>query len=1164
MTSIITGSGSDTLSGTSGTDALNGTSGNDLLIYNVSQNTAATRDVYTGGSGIDRVLIEFTREQWMLPSTQTQIAAYLAHLATYTKASNGEVSNGFASDFTFTFGTSTVKLQMMEILVVSVEGLSLDPADAVCLAENDAASATEDSGALAITVLGNDSVDDLVKNVVLGSAPIYGTATLVKPNPTNPSTWYFEYLVNSAANESLSVGQTRADSFAYVVTDADGDASSATVTVTITGTNDGPIAVVDAAEGSENDTLTIDVLANDTDVDDGHIFTLVGANAPSGKGSASIVENQLVFTPGSDFDHLAQGATEVVTVNYSMQDEHGTSSSSTATITITGTNDGPVAVADTAAGTEHQIVTIDVLANDTDVDDPPVFTLVGANAPNGKGSASVVANQLVFTPGTHFDHLAQGATEAVTVNYSMQDVHGTLSSSTATITITGTNDGPVAVADDARIANGQIFALNVLANDTDVDDGHIFTLVGASLTGKGNVSVSGNQLVIDASTDFTHLSVGVSEVMNVTYSMQDEHGAASSSTATITVVGTNHAPIAMPDSATGTNGQMITLDVLANDTDADAGHTFTLTGIDFSDADIRIAGNQLVLLPAGSLADLNGGETEVLSVEYFMQDEHGAYSTSTATFTITGGHALVVEAGTPEPFELGRPLGILPQEEDHPNDYDFELWTFKAGSGSLSYADDGQDISHIFPDGEYQYLYDSLVYSPNHMYDALRQGQTAFDNFTYTVKISESSSDEVPIPDILLSAAIGVRILGVNDAPTITSASSASTPGGVSTSTPVYFVQAQDPDAGDTLKYHIRGGADFDKFAIDEISGAVTFIDPPNLGAPSDAGGNNVYDIIVGAYDAFESVAKDVAIEVVPGQVVTLTANPDAVGFSGGTNVVNAPSGTFDQHDILQGGAGYDTLNLFDFASTAEVSVGQVINFETINVMGSGALRFDSIEQTGVVTLNGAGSVELNLTIGESVSGSFNMIGGYANDVLVAQSGNDRLFGGDGNDVLYGGAGGDEMVGGAGRDVFAYKFVGDAGDGGDVIKDFETRLFALDEYDLDVLSFAVGEDAFKIGNLDAAIHNFQAGSDQVINQAGTEIGVKTDGFVHSFAVQGTIDGYTEITTGALFVFLSAAAFAQVYYDENPSVAGGAVLVASLRNVTVVGVDTLTEENFLFV
>jgi VCBS repeat-containing protein len=67
-----------------------------------------------------------------------------------------------------------------------------------------------------------------------------------------------------------------------------------------------------------------------------------------------VVGNQVQFNPGTDFDHLAVGATASVTVSYSIQDEHGATSSSTVNITVTGTNDGPVANPDTASAGENQ------------------------------------------------------------------------------------------------------------------------------------------------------------------------------------------------------------------------------------------------------------------------------------------------------------------------------------------------------------------------------------------------------------------------------------------------------------------------------------------------------------------------------------------------------------------------------------------------------------------------------------------------------------------------------------------------------------------------------------------------------------------------------------------------------------------------------------------
>src|SRR3954447_5175450 len=65
----------------------------------------------------------------------------------------------------------------------------------------------------------------------------------------------------------------------------------------------------------------------------------------------------------------------------------------------------------------------------------------------------------------------------------------------------------------------------------------------------------------------------------------------------------------------------------------------------------------------------------------------------------------------------------------------------------------------------------------------------------------------------------------------------------------VTTVTATDPDAGQTLSYSISGGADGAKFIIGPSTGALSFVTAPNFELPTDAGGNNVYDVIVQASD---------------------------------------------------------------------------------------------------------------------------------------------------------------------------------------------------------------------------------------------------------------------------------------------------------------------------
>lgn len=65
----------------------------------------------------------------------------------------------------------------------------------------------------------------------------------------------------------------------------------------------------------------------------------------------------------------------------------------------------------------------------------------------------------------------------------------------------------------------------------------------------------------------------------------------------------------------------------------------------------------------------------------------------------------------------------------------------------------------------------------------------------------------------------------------------------------VTTVTASDADNGQTLTYSIAGGADAALFTIDPVTGVVSFINAPDFENPADAGGNNVYDIIVRATD---------------------------------------------------------------------------------------------------------------------------------------------------------------------------------------------------------------------------------------------------------------------------------------------------------------------------
>ena len=79
------------------------------------------------------------------------------------------------------------------------------------------------------------------------------------------------------------------------------------------------------------------------------------------------------------------------------------------TITVTGTNDAPVAVADTANATEGSTLSGSVATNDSDVDDGAVLTY--STASTAGLSLAAMAAAALGAGNAAYNHLAEGATQ---------------------------------------------------------------------------------------------------------------------------------------------------------------------------------------------------------------------------------------------------------------------------------------------------------------------------------------------------------------------------------------------------------------------------------------------------------------------------------------------------------------------------------------------------------------------------------------------------------------------------------------------------------------------------------------------------------------------------------------------------------------------------------
>ena len=181
--------------------------------------------------------------------------------------------------------------------------------------------------------------------------------------------------------------------------------------------NNPPVAVDDSASVSENGSVFIDVLANDTDPDDDGL-SVSDVGTPSHGTAAVEPSGEVLYTPNPGF-------TGSDSFTYDVTDGLASDTGSVS-VSVGAVNDPPVANADSASTSEAWPVTVNVLSNDTDPDDNPL-TLDSVTQP-GHGTAVIDGNAVEYTPAPGFSGAdaftyvvsdGQGGTATGSVNVSV-------------------------------------------------------------------------------------------------------------------------------------------------------------------------------------------------------------------------------------------------------------------------------------------------------------------------------------------------------------------------------------------------------------------------------------------------------------------------------------------------------------------------------------------------------------------------------------------------------------------------------------------------------------------------------------------------------------------------------------------------------------------------
>ncbi|MBS3803291.1 MAG: PQQ-dependent sugar dehydrogenase [Oleiphilaceae bacterium] len=394
--------------------------------------------------------------------------------------------------------------------------------------------------------------------------------------------------------------------------------------------NQAPTALDDSASISSGDTISIDVLSNDTDPD--------GSIDPA---SLVITENSANGSLEIDYNSGAviysnYGTEGLDVFKYQVADNLGSLSNvATVEITVTSTTDNnpPIAEDDTGTVVQGSDATIDVLANDSDPEgalDPASVVIV---TPPASGNATVDTG----TGEILYQHDGV-TTETDSFTYAVSDLEGLSSNSASVIMTVTAPEASVIITSPEPAAFLQGSSVTVS-----------FELSG---TGYDHLDLSIDELAHESiadpsSGDYTFFNIAPGEHLIKAELADSAHSPLSGQDATDSVffkladeIGS---PVALDDMGSVAQGSTIRLNVLANDSDIDG--TLDATSVFASQAP---AAGAIVVDPVTGEIDYthDGSMTTTDSFNYQVLDNTGLISNeaavSLAIETMVPGAGLVL------------------------------------------------------------------------------------------------------------------------------------------------------------------------------------------------------------------------------------------------------------------------------------------------------------------------------------------------------------------------------------------------------------------------------------------------------------------------------------------------------------------------------------------
>ncbi|MGW6174971.1 Ig-like domain-containing protein [Arthrobacter sp. NPDC055138] len=426
--------------------------------------------------------------------------------------------------------------------------------------------------------------------------PDYDAGT-VKFTADKAETYYFTYLVTNGP--SSTTGLIRIDA-----TEDKGDGA--------------PVAVRDVALLPQNGQVLVDVLANDADPTGG-VLVVTSVEADGAPIAVEVLDHNILRI--SD----AKGLHQQTTIGYTVSNGTASATGEVSVISVDGSKKPlpPQAEADTATVRVGDVVTVDVLTNDTH---PNGETLTLAD---GLPETPDPADGRIFTAENTVRFIAGQQAKTVYAVYEVTDPAGQKDSAQLRINIIPrddeSNSQPAPKNQEARAIAGSTVRIPIPLNGIDPDGDSVY-LTGIDKAPEKGAAVAGPNYI-----DYTASAQGAG-TDRFTYRVKDRLGAVNTATVLVGIApaqDSNQNPVAIDDGIKIRPGKTVAVDVLKNDSDPDG------------DA-LQLVADKIVGEPESIGAKAEDGrvylttpaEAGTVNARYTVDDDRGGSAVGTVTVQV--------------------------------------------------------------------------------------------------------------------------------------------------------------------------------------------------------------------------------------------------------------------------------------------------------------------------------------------------------------------------------------------------------------------------------------------------------------------------------------------------------------------------------------------------